>query len=76
MRAAINAYHAEHTLNVVPKVTMPQRRKADSVGSREMTPLACSAQQWGFVWDVAHGRWRRNQQHPRIRQPARGNEMR
>ena len=32
LRAAVNAYHAEHTLSVVPKITLPPRRKAATAG--------------------------------------------
>jgi hypothetical protein len=76
MRAAINAYHAEHTLNVMPKVTMPAKTEGRQRWLTRNDAARLFGAAMGFVWDVAHGRWRRNQQHPKIRQPARGNEMR
>jgi integrase len=59
LRAAINAYHAEHTLSVVPKITMPQ--KADGrqrwLTRNEAARLFGAA--IGYVWDVSLGRWKR-----------------
>jgi hypothetical protein len=59
LRAAINAYHAEHTLSVVPKITMPQ--KADGrqrwLTRNEAARLFGAAM--GYIWDGARGRWKR-----------------
>ncbi|WGR95727.1 MULTISPECIES: hypothetical protein [unclassified Bradyrhizobium] len=58
LRAAINAYHAEHTLSIVPKVTLPP--KADGrqrwLTRNEAARLFGAAM--GYVWDVARGHWK------------------
>jgi hypothetical protein len=60
LRAAINAYHAEHVLNVVPKVTLPA--KADGrhrwLTRNEAARLVGAA--IGYVWDKERGSWKRH----------------
>ncbi|MCC8942808.1 hypothetical protein H8A97_42655, partial [Bradyrhizobium sp. Arg62] len=57
LRAAINAYHAEHTLPIVPKITLPP--KADGrqrwLTRNEAARLIGAAM--GYVWDSVHGQW-------------------
>lgn len=59
LRAAINAYHAEHTLNVVPKISLPTKTEGRQrwLTRNEAARLLGAA--LGFVWDVDHGTWRR-----------------
>jgi integrase len=59
LRAAINAYHAEHTLNVVPKITLPQKAQGRQrwLSRSEAARLLGAA--LGYVWDAARGAWRR-----------------
>jgi hypothetical protein len=52
MRAAINAYHAEHTLNVVPKVTMP----AKAEGRQRWLTRNDAARLFGAAMGVCLGR--------------------
>src|SRR5262249_36995659 len=52
LRAAVNAYHAEHVLNVVPKITLPV--KADGrdrwLTRNEAARLIGAA--LGYAWDA------------------------
>ncbi|SHN66589.1 tyrosine-type recombinase/integrase [Bradyrhizobium erythrophlei] len=61
LRAAINAYHAEHVLNVVPKITLPE--KADGrhrwLTRNEAARLVGAA--IGFVWDLKRKTWKRRE---------------
>jgi len=59
LRAAINAYHAEHTLNVVPKVTLPQKTEGRQrwLTRNEAARLLGAAM--GYIWDTRRKSWQR-----------------
>jgi integrase len=59
LRAAINAYHAEHTLNVVPKITLPQKTEGRQRWLTRNEAARLFGAAIGFVWDTARGTWRR-----------------
>lgn len=70
LRAAINAYHEEHVLNVVPKITLPEKRKG-----RERWLLRSEAARLlgaaiGFVWDADRNAWKRNDAGRLVRRPS------
>jgi hypothetical protein len=45
LRAAVNVYHAEHTLSVVPKITLPPKAEGRHRWLRATKPRACSVLQ-------------------------------
>jgi len=61
LRAAVNFYHAEHTLSVVPKITLPP--KADGrhrwLTRHEAARLLGAA--IGYVWDHERRAWKRRE---------------
>ena len=59
LRAAINAYHAEHTLNVVPKITLPQKTEGRQrwLTRNEAARLLGAAM--GYIWDAQRKSWQR-----------------
>jgi len=59
LRAAINAYHAEHVLNVVPKITLPAKAggRLRWLTRNEAARLVGAA--LGYVWDNVRGSWKR-----------------
>jgi integrase len=59
LRAAVNAYHAEHTLNVVPKITLPAKTQGRQrwLARTEAARLLGAA--LGFIWDEQRASWRR-----------------
>jgi integrase len=59
LRAAVNAYHAEHTLNVVPKITLPPKAEGRHrwLTRNEAARLLGAA--ISYVWDDARGSWKR-----------------
>ena len=59
LRAAINVYHAEHTLNVVPKITLPPKAEGRHrwLTRNEAARLLGAA--IGYVWDQARSSWKR-----------------
>jgi len=59
LRAAINAYHAEHTLNVVPKITLPQKTEGRQrwLTRNEAARLLGAAM--GYIWDTRRKSWQR-----------------
>src|SRR3954467_634781 len=59
LRAAVNAYHAEHTLNVVPKITLPEKTEGRQrwLTRNEAARLLGAA--LGYVWDTPRGSWQR-----------------
>jgi integrase len=69
LRSAINAYHAEHTLNVVPKVTMPARTEGRKrwLTRNEAARLLGAA--LGFIWDPERGSWKRRDDGSLERRP-------
>lgn len=67
LRAAVNAYHAEHTLSVVPKITLP--RKAEGrhrwLTRNEAARLLGAA--IGYVWDTEQSTWKRREDGALVR---------
>jgi hypothetical protein len=59
LRAAINAYHAEHMLFAVPVVTMPEKAPGREEWLTRGQAARLLAAALGFVWDVGKGDWRR-----------------
>ena len=60
LRAAINAYHAEHVLIVVPKVTLPATEgRHRSLTRNEAARLPGAAV--GYMWDQERGSWKRRE---------------
>jgi integrase len=61
LRAAVNAYHAEHTLSVVPKITLPPKAEGRHrwLTRNEAARLLGAA--IGYVWDVERGSWKRKE---------------
>jgi len=67
LRAAINAYHAEHTLSVVPKITLPAKAEGRHrwLTRNEAARLLGAA--IGYVWDKERGSWKRKQDGTLVR---------
>jgi hypothetical protein len=61
LRAAVNAYHAEHTLRVVPKITLPPKAEGRHrwLTRNEAARLLGAA--IGYVWDNEWGTWKRRE---------------
>jgi integrase len=59
LRAAINAYHAEHTLSFVPKITLPPKAEGRHRWLTRPEAARLLGAAIGFVWDSASGTWRR-----------------
>lgn len=61
LRAAINLYHAEYTLDAVPKVTLPARSNPRErwLTRNEVARLLAAA--LGYVWDGEAGTWKRDE---------------
>jgi integrase len=61
LRAAINAYHAEHTLNVVPKITLPQKTQGRHrwLTRNEAARLLGAA--IGYIWENRQRSWKRRE---------------
>ena len=59
LRAAVNAYHAEHTLSVVPKITLPPKAEGRHrwLTRNEAARLLGAA--IGYVWDNERSSWKR-----------------
>jgi hypothetical protein len=59
LRAAVNAYHAEHTLSVVPKITLPPKAEGRHrwLTRNEAARLLGAA--IGYAWDNERGSWKR-----------------
>ncbi|MGJ5201828.1 hypothetical protein [Bradyrhizobium sp. SZCCHNS3002] len=59
LRAAVNLYHAEHTLDVVPKISLPEKTKGRErwLTRNEAARLLGAA--LGYVWDEGQANWRR-----------------
>ena len=61
LRAAVNAYHAEHTLNVVPKITLPAKAEGRHRWLTRNEAARLFGAAIGYVWDAAHGSWKRKE---------------
>ncbi|WP_375787716.1 hypothetical protein ACE10Z_09675 [Bradyrhizobium sp. Pha-3] len=61
LRAAVNAYHAEHTLSVVPKITLPPKAEGRHrwLTRNEAARLLGAA--IGYVWDIERDTWKRSE---------------
>lgn len=59
LRAAINLYHAEFTLDAVPKVTMPEKAQPRERWMTRSEAARLLAAALGFVWDRDRGSWKR-----------------
>lgn len=61
LRAAVNAYHAEHTLSVVPKITLPPKAEGRHrwLTRNEAARLLGAA--IGYVWDKERETWKRGE---------------
>jgi len=61
LRAAVNAYHAEHTLSVVPKITLPPKSEGRHrwLTRNEAARLLGAA--IGYVWDSERNFWKRKE---------------
>ena len=61
LRAAVNAYHAEHTLSVVPKITLPPKAEGRHrwLTRNEAARLLGAA--IGYVWDNERSSWKRKE---------------
>jgi len=59
LRAAINAYHAEHVLNFVPKIILPEKAEGRQrwLTRNEAARLLGAA--LGYIWDSEKGTWKR-----------------
>jgi hypothetical protein len=61
LRAAVNAYHAEHTLNVVPKITLPAKAEGRHRWLTRNEAARLFGAAIGYVWDVSRGSWKRKE---------------
>jgi integrase len=61
LRAAVNAYHSEHTLSVVPKITLPPKAEGRHrwLTRKEAARLLGAA--IGYVWDNERETWKRRE---------------
>jgi integrase len=61
LRAAVNVYHAEHTLSVVPKITLPPKAEGRHrwLTRNEAARLLGAA--IGYVWDNERNSWKRKE---------------
>ncbi|QOZ67148.1 hypothetical protein WN72_13105 [Bradyrhizobium arachidis] len=59
LRAAINAYHAEHVLNFVPKIVLPDKTEGRQrwLTRNEAARLLGAA--LGYMWDAERKSWKR-----------------
>lgn len=69
LRSAVNAWHAEHTLSIVPKISMPARREGRKrwLTRNEAARLLGAA--LGYVWDTSRGSWKRREDGALERRP-------
>jgi hypothetical protein len=58
LRAAINAYHAEHMLFAVPVVTMPEKAPGREEWLTRQQAARLLAAALGFVWNAGKGTWK------------------
>ena len=67
LRAAVNAYHAEHTLSVVPKITLPPKAEGRHrwLTRNEAARLLGAA--IGYVWDNERNSWKRKEDGKPVR---------
>jgi len=70
LRAALNAYHAEHTLDVVPKISLPEKRKGRERWLRRSEAARLLGAAIGFRWDHDRNNWKRNEDGKLVRAPS------
>lgn len=70
LRAAINSYHAEHMLAVVPKVALPEKRQGRERWLLRSEAARLLGAALGFVWDSERDAWKRSDQGGLIRRPS------
>ncbi|MFC7399561.1 tyrosine-type recombinase/integrase [Chelatococcus sp. GCM10030263] len=58
LRAAINLYHKEFTLDFVPKVTLPEKSAPRERWFTRQEVARLLAASLGFIWDGDQGAWR------------------
>ncbi|MBR0834110.1 hypothetical protein JQ612_12995 [Bradyrhizobium manausense] len=63
LRAAVNAYHAEHVLNFVPKIVLPEKTEGRQrwLTRNEAARLLGAA--LGYIWDSERETWKREGRH-------------
>jgi len=69
LRSAVNAYHAEHTLNVVPKISMPPRREGRKRWLTRGEAARLLGAAIGYIWDPSHNNWKRRRDGKLERRP-------
>jgi hypothetical protein len=67
LRAALNAYHAEHTLDLVPKIALPEKRKGRERWLLRSEAARLLGAALGFVWDCDRNTWKRGDRGRLIR---------
>lgn len=70
-RAAINAYHAEHTLSVVPKITLPPKAEGRHRWLTRNEAARLLSAVIGYVWDNERGAWKRKEDGTLLRRERR-----
>ncbi|MCK1275471.1 hypothetical protein IVB46_09530 [Bradyrhizobium sp. 61] len=63
LRAAINAYHAEHVLNFVPKIVLPEKTEGRQRWLTRNEAARLLAAALGYIWDSERETWKREGQH-------------
>ncbi|QOZ32086.1 hypothetical protein [Bradyrhizobium sp. CCBAU 53421] len=61
LRAAVNAYHAEHTLTVVPKITLPPKAEGRHRWLTRNEAARLLGATIGYVWDTEEETWKRSE---------------
>jgi integrase len=61
LRAAVNAYHAEHTLSVVPKITPPPKAEGRHRWLTRNEAARLLGAPIGYVWDNERNSWKRKE---------------
>ena len=69
LRSAVNAYHAEHTLNVVPKITMPARTEGRKRWLTRNEAARMLGAALGYIWDGGRDSWKRKEDGSLERRP-------
>lgn len=59
LRAAVNAYHGDHVLDAVPKITLPAKSESRDRWLTRTEAARLLGAALGFVWDPVAGTWKR-----------------
>ena len=70
LRAAINAYHGEYTLDAVPKITLPEKRKGRERWLLRSEAARLLGASLGFLWDNERDTWKRAEAGRLMRRPT------